>query len=297
MSSDTASPTARPTLRAIGASIVFVVLGLALTTLLTVGWALAVHGDLLGGLEQLERPGAQPLLVNGLAQLLGFGLATWLVAFRYLHLTPQDLRWCRPRDGVRGLGWGLALGIVPAAAALLLSVPAGGASWVPDTGNLGDYALKVGGTTLALLPAALSEEVAFRGLPLVLMARLLGRVPAIVGLSLVFALAHSFNPNATATPLGLPNIALAGVLLSLAFYAPGGIWTACGAHLGWNATLAALDAPVSGLPFRIPFIDYHTGGPPWLTGGSFGPEGGLTATVALALGTAVAARWSRRGRG
>ena len=61
----------------------------------------------------------------------------------------------------------------------------------------------------------------------------------------------SCNPNVT--PLGLGNIALAGIFLGLAFYAPGGIWTAWGAHLGWNALLAALDAPVSGLPFDIPF--------------------------------------------
>ena len=59
------------------------------------------------------------------------------------------------------------------------------------------------------------------------------------------------------------------------------MWTAFGAHLGWNATLAALAAPVSGLPFDIPYIDYRMGGPAWLTGGAFGPEGGLLATVAL----------------
>ena len=57
------------------------------------------------------------------------------------------------------------------------------------------------------------------------------------------------------------------------------MWTAFGAHLGWNATLAALAAPVSGLPFDIPYIDYRMGGPAWLTGGAFGPEGGLLATA------------------
>ena len=48
--------------------------------------------------------------------------------------------------------------------------------------------------------------------------------------------------------------------------------------------LAALDAPVSGLPFRHSrCIDYRSGGPAWLTGGAFGPEGGLAATLALAI--------------
>ena len=92
----------------------------------------------------------------------------------------------------------------------------------------------------------------------------------------IFALFHGLNPGIT--PLGLGNIALAGIFLGVAFYAPGGLWTAFGAHLGWNATLAALDAPVSGLPFSIPLIDYRAGDPVWLSGGHFGPEGGLLAT-------------------
>ncbi|HWA17121.1 MAG TPA: hypothetical protein VG817_11845, partial [Gemmatimonadales bacterium] len=50
---------------------------------------------------------------------------------------------------------------------------------------------------------------------------------------------------------------------------------------GWNATLAAFDAPVSGLPFPIPAINYMPGQPDWLTGGAFGPEGGALASIVL----------------
>jgi hypothetical protein len=109
---------------------------------------------------------------------------------------------------------------------------------------------------------------------------------------LVFALFHSLNPGVT--PLGLGNIALAGIFLGVAFYAPGGLWTAFGAHLGWNATLAALDAPVSGLPFDIPYLDYCAGSPVWLSGGRFGPEGGLMATVAITVALLVTTRWARK---
>jgi hypothetical protein len=72
------------------------------------------------------------------------------------------------------------------------------------------------------------------------------------------------------------------------------MWTAFGAHLGWNGTLAALGAPVSGLPFQIPLVDYTMGGPPWLTGGSFGPEGGLLSTVAITAAIVLAAQWVRK---
>ena len=83
-------------------------------------------------------------------------------------------------------------------------------------------------------------------------------------------------------PLSLVNIGLAGpgpergVLSHRA-----GMWAAFGLHLGWNWTLAALDAPVSGLELHVPLIDYYPGGPAWLTGGAFGPEGGVLGTLAL----------------
>jgi len=61
--------------------------------------------------------------------------------------------------------------------------------------------------------------------------------------------------------------------------------------------LACLDTPVSGVPFDIPLLDYRAGGPVWLTGGAFGPEGGLGATIALTLAIYVTARWARTGKG
>src|SRR6185369_10507242 len=97
-----------------------------------------------------------------------------------------------------------------------------------------------------------------------------------------FGLAHLLNPGVT--PLAVVNIALAGVFLSLAFFTPGGLWTSSGAHLGWNLGLAGLAAPVSGLPLPLPWLDYLPGGPRWLTGGSFGPEGGVLGSLCLAGG-------------
>jgi hypothetical protein len=175
---------------------------------------------------------------------------------------------------------------------MLLGVIAGGAAWIPDEGSLSEYLSRIGIILLVLAPAALAEEIIFRGVPLVLFSRVFGRPAALVLLSFAFALAHVSNPDVTARALG--NITLAGILLSLAFYSPGGMWAAFGAHLGWNMTLAALGAPVSGLPFEIPFVDYSMGGPAWLTGGAFGPEGGLLSTVAITSAIILAVRWVRK---
>ena len=155
------------------------------------------------------------------------------------------------------------------------------------------FATPVRSTTYSCASAPIALLVMLP-VPLVTLARTFGRGTAIVLVAVAFALVHLANPNVTALAIG--NIALAGVFLGLAFYAPGGIWTACGAHLGWNGVLAALDAPVSGVPFRIPFIDYDPGSPAWLTGGAFGPEGGLASTLALTIAVLVARRWAGKDR-
>ena len=279
-------------LKAIGWSIAFVALTLLLASLLGYGVALLVRGSSAGALEFLTAMGPAAMLVQGLVMLAAAGLFTWLIGFRILRLGRDDLRWEPVASGVPGFWAGLLGGVLAAGLTLAIGVAGGEAAWTRDEGGFGAYLGQTALTLLVLAPAALSEEVVFRGVPLVLLALALGRGAAITAIAIPFALAHLGNPNLTA--LGIGNIALAGVFLGLAFYAPGGLWTAWGVHLGWNGLLAALDTPVSGVPFDIPFLDYIAGAPTWLTGGAFGPEGGLAATLALTVAIAAAARWARK---
>jgi hypothetical protein len=275
--------------KAIGWSIAFVVLTFILFGLLSFGAALLMTGSAEAAIAWLGETGPGPLLLQAATMLLSTWLFTWLIGMRVLGMTPADLRYTGERRAP-GFALGGMAGALAAGTALLVAVLLGAAEWTRDQGTPLDYLQAAATTILVLAPAALSEEVLFRGVPLLLLAGALGRGTAIVLVAVVFALAHLDNPNVT--PLAIGNIALAGVFLGLAFYAPGGIWTAWGAHLGWNAMLAALDAPVSGVPFRIPFLDYDAGDPAWLTGGQFGPEGGLSSTLALTIAVLVARRWA-----
>ena len=275
--------------KAIGWSIAFVVLTLLVASLLAFGIGTLATGSPAGAIALLEGTGPGPLLLQALAMLGSAALFTWLIGARVLGLTLADLRYRLSHGGAGFLAGGLA-GAAAAGTALAIAALAGGAEWIRDEGTPASYLQAAATTVLVLAPAALSEEVLFRGVPLVLLARALGRGTAVVLVAVVFALAHLANPNVTM--LGVGNIALAGIFLGLAFYAPGGIWTAWGVHLGWNAALAALDTPVSGVPFHIPYLDYEPGEPAWLTGGRFGPEGGLSSTLALTVAVLVARQWA-----
>ncbi len=220
--------------------------------------------------------------------LLVFGGLTWVIGRKALGLDWRTLGFVGAREGAPGFGKGLAVGALVGAGTLVLSLGSG-SGWILDGGTVGQYLGRVALLALVLLPAAFMEELAFRGVAVAGMARGIGRASAIVVTAVLFAAAHRTNPSVSTLALG--NIALAGVLLGLTFFARGGLWTATGAHLGWNVALAALAAPVSGLPFEVPWIDFVPGEPVWVTGGAFGPEGGILATVMLTVGILFVVRW------
>ena len=279
-------------LAAVGWTIAFLALAWILAGLFGFGFAWLITGSVHAVPAWIRTVSGLSLLVQGVAFLLAALVATWLIGIKAAKLDLVALRWTAAGSALRGGGWGVLAGGLAAAAALLLAVVATPSGWSNDAGGPIAYLASVTRTGAVLAPAAMAEEVVFRGVPLVLLAAAFGRGTALVSIALVFALGHALNPHISGLALG--NIALAGIFLGLAFYAPGGLWTAFGAHFGWNVTLAALDAPVSGLPFRIPLLDYDPGGPDWITGGAFGPEGGLAATLALSLACLVVVRRIRK---
>jgi hypothetical protein len=278
-------------LKAIGWSVAFGVEGFV------IGLAAAVGiGTLFTGAidpDWFLAPGLAQAMAQGAGLVIGFGIATYHIGRRVLGRSWEELRWKGQTTRGGWFGRGMMVGLVAAGLAMLMGLVVAGASWTTGDGTLFDWVRSAGLTAAALSLPALSEEVIFRGVPLVLLAGVIGRWPAVVATSLLFGLSHLGNPDAT--PLGLVNISLAGMLLGAVFFSPGGIWAAWGAHLGWNLSLAALGAPVSGLPLAIPLLEYHPGGPDWVSGGAFGPEGGILASVATISAIILVSRWIPKG--
>jgi membrane protease YdiL (CAAX protease family) len=266
--------------KAVGLSAAFLFFGFAVSFALITFLALLLwDGAVPGPLEAATLQTAVMLPV--------FGIATWWFGLRAARLGPDDLRW---RGSAGSALRGLVVGGVPATLVMVAAVPVAGAGWSLDGGSVGAWLATLPLLITVLLPAAFLEELIFRGVPLVLLAGRFGRPFAVVATSLLFGLVHLLNPSVTALAVG--NVALAGVFLGVVFYLPGGLWIATGAHLGWNLLQAALAAPVSGLTLNIPWLDYSPGGPEWVSGGRFGPEGGVLATAVLALSVLLAARFS-----
>lgn len=197
-----------------------------------------------------------------------------------------------------GAGWKYARGFLVGAALLGASVGASAAAGYIDfepgglraafsPGALGGVLVMLGGWAVQ----GASEEALVRGwLMNVVGAR--GRPWLGVLLSaLVFAGLHGLNPNLT--PVALLNLFLFG--LFSAFYAlrEGGLWGVCAEHAAWNWLQGnGVGLAVSGLDRAGPvLLDLREAGPDFITGGAFGPEGGLAVTAVLAVATLTLLLW------
>ena len=147
---------------------------------------------------------------------------------------------------------------------------------------------------LFLAPAALWEELAFRGYIFNVLQRELGAPAALLSTSILFGVIHWNNPGAGFRPLLF--VSLAGVFLGAVVLATRSVYAAWAAHFAWNWVMAALlHADVSGfLPSLPPEYRVMDSGPDWLTGGSWGPEGGAAAGAGMVAGLGFLYVWSRR---
>jgi uncharacterized protein len=140
--------------------------------------------------------------------------------------------------------------------------------------------------TITLVGGALAEELAFRGYPFQRLVDAIGPTGAILAMSMLFSAIHAFNPSVSR--LGLANTVLIGVLFSIAFLLTRSLWLVWGMHFGWNFMLGVVAGlPVSGLTTFAVVLRGKTQGPVWLTGGDYGIEGSLNATLVILLGMLV----------
>lgn len=134
--------------------------------------------------------------------------------------------------------------------------------------------------SLLLAPAAFSEELIFRGYLWRVCDDSANPTVALGVTSVLFGLTHLPNPGADA--LAIANVILAGLALGIVRQRTGSLPAAWAAHFAWNWVMAAaLHVPVSGLALATPGYRTIVRGPTWISGGTWGPEGGLVAALVL----------------
>ncbi|MES1260977.1 MAG: CPBP family intramembrane glutamic endopeptidase [Acidobacteriota bacterium] len=185
----------------------------------------------------------------------------------------------------RNLLTGIALGAGAALFVILPAIALGLAhyAWVANPDTSWRAALF---TPLLLFCGAMGEEVVFRGYALQSLMRGYGAWVSIFVTGAIFGLLHGWNPGAT--PLGIVNTALFGVVFGAAILRTHDLWFPIGMHFGWNVILPFLGVELSGLTIRVTgYKLVWKAGDLW-SGGEYGPEASvLTSLVLVILGLAV----------
>ena len=129
-------------------------------------------------------------------------------------------------------------------------------------------------------PQGASEELMFRGYMIPAFNKRYKTAVGVVVSSILFSAFHSLNPGFT--PLASINLALIAVLFALIYLLTGDIWMTSAMHTAWNLTQGNIyGLQVSGnlASNTVVKIVYDSNANPVITGGTFGPEGGLATTA------------------
>ena len=138
-----------------------------------------------------------------------------------------------------------------------------------------------------------SEELYSRAYSISALSETHGRWTAAIASSVIFSLLHVGNANVSAG--GLANVLLVGILFAYMFLRSGGVWMSVGYHITWNYFQGCVFGfPVSGGKAEGAYTVAASRND-LLTGGAFGPEGGLLATLVILAGLYVVWRFTGRG--
>jgi membrane protease YdiL (CAAX protease family) len=252
-------------------------------------------------LSQLSAAGGREELANLLLPttaleqtiflVLSFGpifliLWGWLVLFEKRPLWTIGLEW-------RGAGQkylrGLLVGLLMFIAAIGISAAFGYITF--EEGNSQPQGLAaLGGVLLVFLGWTVqgpAEEAITRGWLLPVIGARYKPMWGIIISAVIFTILHSLNPNLN--PIAILNLFLFGIFT--AFYAlyEGGLWGVFSIHAVWNwaqGNLFGFEVSGGTAPGGALF-DLMEVGPDVITGGPFGPEGGLAVTVVLVVSCVI----------
>lgn len=148
-----------------------------------------------------------------------------------------------------------------------------------------------------MLGVGVMEELGFRGYPLQRAIRGLGVRWAMASMAALFCLSHPVDSTMSAGVMvvAMLNLFVFALVESLLWWRTGSLAASIGLHMGWNWMQQTLGFGVSGIESRGWWTPVFNGAPDWLTGGTFGLEASIAATVVLALALLGLVAWRPSG--
>lgn len=187
------------------------------------------------------------------------------------------------RGSMKDLWFGLILGALSITVIFIVLMATANVTLINSLANP-HFSLFTITFLLLFILVGIFEEMFFRGYVMSTMANRGNKKWVIyVASALIFSIAHGANPNVSL--LGLVNIALVGILFAYMFDATKSLWLPIGYHITWNYFQGSVFGfAVSGTApngiYRVEIAEGHD----WLTGGAFGLEGGILATMLILSG-------------
>ncbi len=137
------------------------------------------------------------------------------------------------------------------------------------------------------ITSAVIEETLFRGILFRILEEKLGSYISLLISGFIFGVLHIMNPNSSLIA-GIGLAIQAGLLLGAAYIYSRNLWFPIAIHFAWNFTQSAIfGASVSGNTISKTLITSKIEGATWFTGGQFGPEGSIQATIFCLIATII----------
>jgi len=183
---------------------------------------------------------------------------------------------------IKHLSIGIVLGAILQALTILVIYLKGGYSVI----SINPILFIIPPLTMGIT-SAIIEEVLIRGIIFRIPEEKLGSYISLLISALIFGALHMGNPNSSlSTGIGLAI--QAGLLLGAAYIYSRNLWFPIAIHFAWNFTQSAIfGANVSGSATSKTLITSKIEGAEWFTGGQFGPEGSIQATIFCLIATII----------
>lgn len=255
---------------------------------ISIGLATAVQGITAASGLRSSGPTAVALILNSAVLLAGALGGGWIAGKLTEGLPFRALGAWFTKGWLRHFLGGILIGTAAVSFAILFAIVFGGLRFQFNPTDTSAILSSLGISFAIFAVAAAFEEAFVRGYFLQTFLRSGLVWFGVILTSSLFGLLHLTNPNPGF--ISTANTMLAGFWFCVAYLKTRDLWLAWGAHLAWNwAQGAVFGVEVSGLTEIVtaPLLKEIDHGPDWLTGGTYGIEGGIACTIALIAVIAV----------